>query len=48
MSRVVVALGLLALQKMARKCLDEGIRRGLKGKEFDRLLATCYQPEKSN
>ena len=34
--------------KMRLKCLDEGIRRGLKGKEFDRLLATCYQPEKSN
>jgi len=48
MSRVVVALGLLALQKMARKCLDEGTRRGLRGKDCDRFSATCYQPEKSN
>jgi len=48
MSRVVVALGLLALQKMARKCLDEGARRGLRDKERDRFFATCYQPERSN
>ena len=34
--------------KVARKCLEEGTRRGLKDKAYDRFFAACYEAGKPN